>query len=91
MVLYFFVFYANKVATKREIIVIKLHAYACSLERTATFVNFSLIIAQNGGISHFAAGMKAVGHGFKHSGASHGGKFVHIRRVGILKRGFVSE
>ena len=45
MVLDFSVFHANQIASQREVVICELHANACRFERSASLVNFPLVVS----------------------------------------------
>src|SRR5574344_504897 len=91
MILYLTVFYADDITTDSH--VFRLHdiAYARSLQRTATFINFVQVIAEDSCISHFAARVKTVGDSYKSASTSILGKHIHIWRLCILQKRFASQ
>ena len=76
---------ADEVAAQGKVAGPQLDADAGGLQRTATFIDKVLVIAEDTAISHLGAGMEAVGDGLEQAVAAVARKPVHGRSVGILQ------
>ena len=91
MVLQEVAFEADKVAAQGKVIVSQLHANAGSLQRSASFINKMLVVAEYAAVGHLATGMEAIGHGLQHTAASIASQEIGVWSVGILQKGLPSQ
>ncbi len=66
-------------------------AYARGFERPAPFIDFIKIVAEDGGVRHFAAWSKAVRNGHKPSTTAFMGQTVKIGSRSLLERCFSTK
>ena len=87
----FSVFEANQVAADGHIPVFEGNADAGGLERSSSFEDLVLVVAEDGGVGHFAAGMHVIGNRLEQAAASHAGEGIHIRSVCRLQEGLSAQ
>ncbi len=60
-------------------------------EWSAPLIYFILIIPEDSTVGYFATGMEPILNGLQHTCAPHACQHIHIRSVGILEYGFISQ
>ena len=75
-----------QVAAHGHVARLQVHADAGRLQRAAAFVHLREVVAQDGHIGHFAAGMKPGQDGEQATVAAQAGQAVHVRGTGGLQQ-----